>query len=330
MLFSVIINAMFRIHMGHLHERLSAAMTVMVSVVCLAGCAAGSTTSSAGLSADTSDMHAERDNTPRVLSPRADGTDTEGTDSVTLDFSNKNDGYFAVSFHGDSDKVKLQITTEDSIVYTYNVPADGTTQFFPFSDGDGSYGIGIYTNIKDTLYATEYETSVDVTLDNSYSPFLYPNQYVWFTDTTKAVAKSAEIVQPADTDLDAVTLVYDFVVNNITYDWDEAENVQSGYIPDVDEVLETGKGICFDYSSLMAAMLRSQRIPARMEIGYVGSTYHAWLSTYIDEIGWVNGIIRFDGTDWSLMDPTLASTEGESGTKNYITDSSQYRTCYLY
>lgn len=275
-------------------------------------------------------MHGTRDNTPEVLVPEEGTADVVGDDAVSIDLSNQEKGYFLASYHGDSDKVKLQVTTQDSMVYTYNLPSDGSEEVFSFSDGDGSYKIGVYTNIRDTLYATEYETSTEVNLDSSYLPFLYPNQYVWFTDQTKAVSKGAEIVRPADTDLDAVTLVYDYIVNNITYDWEEADTVQNGYIPDVDEVLTTGKGICFDYSSLMAAMLRSQRIPTRMEIGYVGSTYHAWISTYIDEIGWVNGIIRFDGTDWSIMDPTLASTEGADSTQNYITDNSEYRTVYLY
>lgn len=310
--------------------RLLLAPVLLAATGFLCSCASARNGAAEELTADTSGMHGTRDNTPSVLTPTADGTDTEGSSDITLDFSNKEDGYFAVSYHGTSSKVKVQVTTEDSIVYTYNIPPDGSEQFFPFSDGNGVYKIGIYTNIQGTLYATEYETSVNVHLVNSYSPFLYPNQYVWFTGSTEAVARSAEIVKPADTDLDAVTLVYDYVVNNITYDWDEAENVRSGYIPDVDEVLKSGKGICFDYSSLLAAMLRSQRIPTRMEIGYLGSTYHAWISTYIDEIGWVNGIIRFDGTDWSLMDATLASTEGSSGTANYITDSSEYQACYLY
>ena len=48
------------------------------------------------------------------------------------------------------------------------------------------------------------------------------------------------------------------------------------------------KGICFDYAALMTAMLRSQGIPTKLEIGYSGEVYHAWISTYIDEIGWVD------------------------------------------
>ena len=184
--------------------------------------------------------------------------------------------------------------------------------------------------MKDTLYATEFQTTCQVTLENEYLPFLYPNQYVWFTKDTEAIALAEEVVTPADTDLDAVALVYDYVTSHVTYDWDKAKTVESDYLPDVDETLRSGKGICFDYAALMAAMLRSQKIPTRLEIGYAGTTYHAWISTYITDVGWVNCIIRFDGTDWSLMDPTLASSESSKKLRKFISDGQQYRTCYLY
>ena len=87
-------------------------------------------------------------------------------------------------------------------------------------------------------------------------------------------------------DLDVVTQIYNFVIKNISYDKKKAENVPYGYTPDPDETLDTGKGICFDYAALMSAMLRSQRIPTKLEVGYSGDVYHAWISCYVDEIGW--------------------------------------------
>ncbi len=35
----------------------------------------------------------------------------------------------------------------------------------------------------------------------------------------------------------------------------------------------------------MTAMLRSQGIPTKLEIGYSGEAYHAWISTWIDGVG---------------------------------------------
>lgn len=66
----------------------------------------------------------------------------------------------------------------------------------------------------------------------------------------------------------------------------------------------------------MTAMLRSQGIPTKLEIGYSGEAYHAWISTWIDEIGWVDNVIEFDGTSWTLMDPTLAANNSAKAVKN--------------
>ena len=104
--------------------------------------------------------------------------------------------------------------------------------------------------------------------------------------------------------------------------------MQSGYLPDVDEVFEAQTGICFDYAAIMATMLRSQRIPTRLEVGYAGDVYHAWISTYIEEQGWVNGIIQFDGKNWELMDPTFASTSSKP--KDFITNTDEYITKFVY
>ena len=283
-----------------------------------------------GSRADTSSYSGTRDNTPSVLTPVTDSAAVSGNENVSIDTSHAGDGYLCISYHGDSPKVKFQVTAQNDVTYTYNLPTDGSPQIIPFSAGDGIYSLGVYTNVEGTLYATEYQEDLEVALEDEYLPFLFPNQYVWFTEDTAAVAKGAEIVASADTDLDAVSLVYNYVVENLTYDWDKAESVQSGYLPDVDNILESGTGICFDYAALMATMLRTQRIPTKLEIGYAGTTYHAWISTYIQDVGWVDGIIQFDGTDWSLMDPTLASTEGTASAASHLADSNQYRTCYSY
>ncbi len=288
-----------------------------------------------------------RDNTPRLLSPLAEGDASSGTllgtgpvletgtadpsvDNVLVDTSHMADGYIAASYQGPSPKVKLQITPPNDVTYTYDLTTDGTFHYFPLSDGDGEYSVGAYTNIEGTMYATAYAVDLQVKLADEFGPFLYPNQYVWFTKDTRAIGLAKDLAASSDSDLDVITVVYNWTVANITYDLEEAETVESGYIPDVDEVMDTGKGICFDYASLMAAMLRSQGIPTRMEIGYAGTAYHAWISTYIEDKGWVNGIIQFDGVDWSLMDPTFASSQTMKNFEDFIGDGSNYRTVYNY
>lgn len=280
-------------------------------------------------SATPGNTSGSRDNTPRCLIPDAPGTTTYGTDEITLDASHTDNGYLCIRYTGACSKVKLQITGPDSVTYTYNLSGNdfGT---FPLTSGDGIYQVGVYENIAGTQYATAFYQELSVTLGDEFAPFLYPNQYVNFHPKSQAVAKAQELAASADTDLDVVSSVYNYVISSIRYDYEKASNIASGYICDVDETLRTGTGICLDYAALMASMLRSQGIPTHLEVGYAKEAYHAWISAYVDEKGWVNGIIEFDGKNWSLMDPTFAANSSESSLKKFIGDGSNYTVKYVY
>lgn len=67
-------------------------------------------------------------------------------------------------------------------------------------------------------------------------------------------------------DVEILKAFYTYVTEHITYDYDKADSVEAGYLPDVDETLQSGTGICFDYAALTAAMLRSQDIPANLRL----------------------------------------------------------------
>ena len=127
-----------------------------------------------------------------------------------------------------------------------------------------------------------------------------------------------------------MTSIYHYIISNITYDTDKAASVAYGYLPDVDDTLSSKTGICFDYAAITAAMLRSQRIPTRLEVGYAGEAYHAWISVYLKEAGWVDNIIEFDGTNWTLMDPTLGASNNKKSVEKYIGDGSNYVVKYSY
>ena len=276
-------------------------------------------------------VRGSRDNTPLCLVPTAPGTDTFENEYARIDYSNMSEGYIFVAYKGSSPKVKLQITGPDTVTYTYDISNNSKEgEVFPLQAGNGQYMINVYENITETKYSMVFTFPIDVTLSNGYKPFLYPNQFINFAPDSLAVRKGAALAYPCNSDIEVVAEVYNFMIENITYDYEEAETVQSGYLPDLDEILITQKGICLDYASLMTAMLRSQNIPTKMEVGYAGAAYHAWLSTYIKDIGWVNGMIEFDGTEWSLMDPTFASNTKEKSLKEFIGDGSNYSVKYIY
>ena len=246
-----------------------------------------------------------------ILMPVLNEDKMHGNEYVSLDTSNSQDGYFYIKYIGENQKVKLQIFSDTSITYTYDINP-GTDTVIPLSLGSGIYSITAYENIQDNEYAMVYAEDLDVTLKDDLLPFLYPNQYVWFTKESDTTTLAKQLTDGCSNELDAVAKVYDYMVKNITYDYNKAETVQPGYLPDVDEILKIKTGICFDYSAVMSAMLRSVGIPTRMEIGYSGDAYHAWVSVYTKDQGWINDIIQFDGTKWTLMDPTFDANSGTS------------------
>ena len=89
-------------------------------------------------------------------------------------------------------------------------------------------------------------------------------------------------------------------------------------------LFRSGTGICLDYAAVMASMLRSQRIPTRLEVGYAQDAYHAWISVYTADTGWLNGIIEFDGNVWTLVDPTFGANTDDKTLKKFIGDGSNY------
>lgn len=274
-----------------------------------------------------------RDNTPQVLVPTAPGTSVIGNERISLDISNTAEGYLCARYAGSASTIKIFIITPDEVKYTYDLTAADDWAVLPLTGGNGVYQIEVYENVEGTSYSTLFkEPSLSVSLNDEFRPFLYPNQYTWFTADSETVKKAAELAQNADSDLDVITNVYNFTIGTIVYDDDKAAEAETGalagYLPDVDQVLESGKGICFDYAAVMTAMLRSQGIPVKLEIGYSGEAYHAWISAWVDEIGWVDNVIQFDGKSWTLMDPTLAANNSADAVKKYVGDGSNYIVKY--
>lgn len=264
-----------------------------------------------------------------VRTPVASGSVTYGNGRATIDASNTSNGYVMIKYTGGQSRIKIQIAK--STTYTYDLNARNTYEVFPFTEGNGTYSIKIFENVSGNQYAQVMSQNISVSLADEFAPFLTPNQYVNFSNGSAAVNKGAELAASAADEIGVVTNVYNYVINNITYDTAKAVSVQSGYLPNVDQVLAQKTGICFDYAALMTAMLRSQDIPTKLVIGYSGGLYHAWVNVYIDNIGWVDNFIYFDGHNWSLMDPTFASSGGQSESiKQYIGNGSNYQAKYTY
>ncbi len=261
------------------------------------------------------------------------GVDVHKNAKAIVDASNLSEGYIMITYLGSVSKIKVQITntTKGGATYTYDLNSSGRAETFPLTDGNGTYTINIFENISGTSYAQAYSCQLTMTLRDAFLPYLYSNQYVNYSSGSAVVAKGAEITAGKTTDLEKLQAVFTYVVSNFSYDYNLAATVQSGYLPNVDSVLAKQTGICFDYAAVMTAMLRSQNIPTKLVVGYAGTVYHAWISVYLQNVGWVDSAIYFDGTNWTMMDPTYVSTgAGSAEVMSYVTNPANYSQKYAY
>ncbi|MCL2366011.1 MAG: transglutaminase-like domain-containing protein [Oscillospiraceae bacterium] len=267
--------------------------------------------------------------------PSASGSQHNTNQRAAIDFSNSADGYvMARVTRNTSTQIRVTITGPDNVLYQYRLNGSGTWEVFPLSAGNGRYVISVLEQIEGTRFAVLNTSTITVNLRDEFAPFLRPNQFVNFSKDSAVTKKAAELAGNITGVYARVEAIYNFVIKNITYDRTFAREVQngmhSGYVPNVDTVLANKKGICFDYASLMTAMLRSLGIPTRLVIGYAGEQYHAWIDVFSEADGWINNIIHFDGRSWNLMDPTFAATGNQSAdVMRFIGDGKNYSPRFI-
>ena len=298
----------------------------MFVLVLLTMSACGGETASARTDASVSDGGTAYE-VPETKGAVFDEASAEGNSEVLVDLSHQNDGYFGVYCTSDV-KIKLQVFKGDE-TYTYDVTAN-KVQIYPLQLGNGQYTIKVMKNIADSKYSEIYVTSADVSIDDEFDPFLRPSQYADYDKSSKCVTKAAELAASSSDANDYISNVYSYVCKNVKYDKKKAENIQPGYLPNPDETFSTGQGICFDYASLAASMLRSQGIPTKIIFGYVGDSgdlYHAWNMYYTKESGWVAVEFEVSKDQWNRLDLTFSANGADS---SYIGDGSNYLDVYQF
>ena len=127
------------------------------------------------------------------------------------------------------------------------------------------------------------------TLPPDIRPYLQPNE--WQQSNNSAIKALAQaLVSDAQTQVQAVNSILDWVIANITYNWTFS-------LPnDAVSVFQNRSGVCAGFSNLAVALLRAAGIPARdryvcaFRCGYVVGPEgggHAVIETYYPDAGWV-------------------------------------------
>lgn len=224
-----------------------------------------------------------------------------------IDTSYCNVGYVVAGYYGEGrsdNRFKFLVSHGDQS-YAYDLPKQIAA--FPINMGSGDYLFQIMERVEGTTYARVISSPKKVSLRSEAVPYVLPTVMCWYAIPGPCTSMAKKLCANCKTDADALDAVCKWVAANVSYDYQKAKMLSStkGYVPYPDVTMSVRKGICFDYASLTAAMLRSVGIPCKVVTGYIdGGYYHAWVSAHIDG-------------RWVLRDPTLMAA-GKSSERHKV------------
>ncbi|MDY6325306.1 MAG: transglutaminase-like domain-containing protein [Catonella sp.] len=237
--------------------------------------------------------------------------------------TNNENGTIRLSFNNTySEKIKLLVQLTGGKMFKYDIPKGNVNVNIPLTEGNGEYKIILAKNISGTRYSVLQTSVIKLSVSSSTSPYLTSNIIIDWDTTNKAVKKAQQLTKGKSGNSAKFKAVYNYVVKNYSYDYDKLSILDSlskdgSYIPNIDSIYSSKKGICYDISIMMASMLRSVDVPTKVVTGYTpnaaNNQYHAWNNVYI--------------SSWKIVDATYDMQMYKAG-KKYSTykPSSQYKT----
>lgn len=251
------------------------------------------------------------------------------------------DGAITVRYYSESaNSFKVSFTCNGITKSVSNFPANNSTVRFPLLMGEGTYTVTIYemigggnaravsthnvstsgvqvaqSGVAETAGASSSGWTVDTT-----DPYLTAVADINWSDNLTSVKKARELCTQSMTDEEKAKAIYNHLVANLTYNFDLVGNLPAGYTPSMDSTYSSKTGICYDFASLYAGMMRSVGVKCKVVKGYNSMVdgYHAW-----NEVS-VNG-------SWQRIDLTIdtqlrsyKASYGFSSPQGTVTVTSSY------
>lgn len=260
------------------------------------------------------------------------------------------DGAITVQYYSSSaSSYTLQVSANDKSSFIRNIPADNSTLRIPLIHGTGTYTLIITEMVNNSVARTVSTHSVQAggtvqagtttqtaqpstdaaaqsgtsasgwVVDTSDSYLTAVSDINWSENLT-SVKKARELCTTSMTEKEKAQAVYNHLVAMLTYNFDIVGKLPSGYTPNMDTTYSTKTGICYDFSSLYAGMMRSVGVKCKLVKGYNSMVdgYHAWNEVYYDG-GWH----RIDLTIDSQL-RAYKATYGFSTPQGTVTVTSSY------
>lgn len=225
--------------------------------------------------------------------------------SSNFDLSKLEQGIIGVGNISGNKRLKLRIQ-KGGEKYDYDLNNKGMMEYFPLQMGNGEYKATIFENTSGTKYRTLDSTSVLLNLSDPNIVFLNSIQNVLWMPQSKAIQFGKSEGGKKKDESGKFDLFYNHMVFGYLYDYEKAKTVSTGYNPNIDVMFDQKKGICYDYSSLLAALDRSNGIPTKLVKGYATGVdgYHAWNEVFLKG-------------KWYVIDTTVDAVLHQNG-KKYV------------
>ncbi len=251
-----------------------------------------------------------------MFSFMVDMVQASGSDFYSEDLEH---GIISIQYLPKSDSNTKVIIQKGNQKYIYDLNSNNT---FPLQLGNGNYTISVLEQKSGNKYKLINKDTVNLNIKNENVVYLQSIQSIHWDKDMKAIQKAKALTKNSKSDQEKIEAIYNYIVKNISYDKKKSANINADYIPSIEKTFTTSKGICYDYSALFAAMLRSVDIPAKLAMGYGKDIdeYHAWNQVYFK-----------DSKQWVTIDTTYdAGFKDSKSKKSMIKEAADYSVEKIY
>lgn len=232
-------------------------------------------------------------------------------DAVLFDLSSLDEGTFKVEYQLNPATVKMVVVQMNDQQAFYSFRNDAT---YPMVFGNGDYTLSLFEKLEGSQYKALKQTTVTLELNNQESIYLSSNVQLPWTDYKLTSTYAKDLLNDNMTNRQKAETLYDNLVESFSYDYDKATTLDGSYLPNADETLESMNGICIDFATVYAAILREYNIPTKIVKGYKNDidVYHAWNEVFIEG-------------EWITVDLTYNNAYVKAGyNATFIMDANDY------
>ena len=168
--------------------------------------------------------------------------------------------------------------------YYYKLESGKNVVSVPLTEGAGKYKIRICKVRSDGKAVVLQTKDIELTEEGFGTVFEIASMVINYKVKDSFINKAASLTKGAKDDNAKIKKIYNYIITNFAYDYEllSTKAATNYYLPNNLSTYDRKLGICYDISCLMAAMLRSVGVEAKVVTGHTPNVkeYHAWNQVY--------------------------------------------------